>query len=125
VTRGSATSTVARGRDYEAVAERYLQERGLTSVARNFRLRGGEIDLVMRDRDTLVFVEVRYRARDALVSPLETITPAKQQRIVRTASAFLQRHPKLASLPCRFDALGLVGTDGNLRFDWIKGAFSA
>lgn len=120
-----AHSTVARGRDYEAAAERYLQDRGLTTLARNFRLKCGEIDLVMRDRDTVVFVEVRYRAAGALVSPLETITPRKQQRLLRTANAFLQARPALASLPCRFDALGLAGSGDALRIDWIKGAFSA
>lgn len=119
------TSTVARGRDYEAAAERYLQRQGLDTVARNFRLRIGEIDLIMRERETLVFVEVRYRASGALVAPLETITVPKQRRIVRTAAAFLQARPELASLPCRFDALGLEGTDAALRFDWIKNAFSA
>ena len=124
MTRGP-TSTVARGRDYEAAAERYLQRQGLATIARNFRLKCGEIDLVMRDRDTLVFVEVRYRAQGALVSPLETITPRKQPRIVRTATAFLQCRPALASLPCRFDALGLEGSGEALRIDWIKGAFSA
>ena len=124
MTRGRA-STVARGRDYEAAAERYLSAQGLQCLVRNFRLRGGEIDLVMRDRGTLVFVEVRYRAPGARVSPLETITRAKQQRIVRTASAFLQARPALAALSCRFDALGIDGTDDALRFDWIKGAFSA
>lgn len=124
MTRGLG-SNVARGRGYEAAAERYLHARGLTTVARNFRLRGGEIDLVMRDRDTLIFVEVRYRAHGALVSPLETITPAKQQRIVRTAAAFLQARPALASLPCRFDALALEGRGDGLRVDWIRGAFSA
>ncbi len=124
MTRGP-TSTVARGRDYEAAAERYLRGQGLATLTRNFRLKCGEIDLIMRERDTLVFVEVRYRAAGALVSPLETITARKQQRIVRTASAFLQRRPALASLPCRFDALGLEGSVDALRFDWIKGAFSA
>lgn len=124
MTRG-LTSSVARGRGYEAAAERYLHEQGLMTVARNFRLRGGEIDLVMRDRDTLIFVEVRYRAQGALVSPLETITRAKQRRIVRTASAFLQARPALASLPCRFDALALEGSGNGLHIDWIRGAFSA
>ena len=119
------TSTVARGREYEAAAERYLRARGLSTVARNFRCRAGEIDLVMREGATLVFVEVRFRARGALVSPLETITVAKQQRIARTAAAFLQNHPSLATAPCRFDALALDGGDETLRFDWIKGAFSA
>lgn len=124
MTRG-VTSTVARGRAVEVAAERWLQAQGLRTVARNFRIRGGEIDLVMRDGDTLVFVEVRFRARGALVSPLETITPAKQQRIARTAAAFLQARPAHAALPCRFDALAVDGHDDALCFDWIKGAFSA
>ncbi len=119
------TNSVARGRDYETAAERYLLEHGLSSVARNFKRRCGEVDLVMRDGDTLVFVEVRYRARGGLVTALETITESKQRRLLQTAAAFLQLHPALAALPCRFDALGLDGSGRNLRFDWIKGAFSA
>lgn len=120
-----ATSTVARGREIEEAAERWLQARGLRTVARNFRRPGGEIDLVMQDGDTVVFVEVRFRARGSLVSPLETITASKQQRIVRTASAFLQAHPRHAALPCRFDALAVDGHADALHFGWIKGAFSA
>lgn len=119
------TSTVARGREYEAAAERYLQHQGLRTVTRNFRSPGGEIDLVMRDGGSLVFVEVRFRAQGALVSPLETITAKKQQRIVRTAAAFLQQQPASAALPCRFDALAVEAAGRELRFDWIKGAFSA
>lgn len=120
-----ATSTVARGRAVEVAAERWLQARGLRTIERNFRRPGGEIDLVMQDGTSLVFVEVRFRARGSLVSPLETITPTKQQRIVRTAGAFLQAHPRYAALPCRFDALAVDGHADALRFDWIKGAFSA
>lgn len=119
------TSTVARGREYEAAAERYLQRQGLRTVSRNFRARGGEIDLVMRDGDSLVFVEVRFRAHGGLVSPLETITASKQQRIARTAAAFLQSQPACAALPCRFDALAIEDAGSELHFDWIKGAFSA
>lgn len=124
VNRG-VTSTVARGREYEAAAERYLQRQGLRTVTRNFRSRGGEIDLVMRDGTSLVFVEVRFRTQGALVSPLETITATKQRRIARTAAAFLQSQPACASLPCRFDALAIEDAGDELRFDWIKGAFSA
>jgi putative endonuclease len=121
---GSA-STVARGQAYEEAAEAYLLKQGLQRVARNYRCRGGEIDLIMRDRDTLAFVEVRYRASGSLVSPLETITPAKQRRIVRTAMMYLQTHRDLASRPCRFDAVAIVGDGDAQRIDWIKDAFSA
>jgi putative endonuclease len=124
VTAGN-TSTVARGRRYEEAAEHFLLDQGLRTLAKNFRCRAGEIDLVMSDRGTLAFVEVRYRARGALVSPLETITPAKQRRIATTAAAFLQTHPEFATKPCRFDAIAIEGDGDALLFDWIKDAFSA
>jgi putative endonuclease len=124
VTTGNA-STVARGRRYEEAAERFLLGKGLRTVAKNFSCRAGEIDLVMNDRGTLAFVEVRYRARGALVAPLETITPAKQRRIATTAAAFLQKHAEFATRPCRFDAIAVDGDLDGLRFDWIKDAFSA
>ena len=123
--RTGDASAVARGQAYEDAAEAYLLRQGLQRIARNYRCRGGEIDLIMRDRDTLAFIEVRYRASGSLVSPLETITVTKQRRIVRTAMRFLQAHRDLASRPCRFDALAIVGESGALRFDWIKDAFSA
>jgi len=118
-------STVARGRRFEEAAERFLQQQGLKTVTKNFRCKVGEIDLVMNDRGTLAFVEVRYRARGGLVAPFETITHAKQQRIVLTAAAFLQARPTLAAHPCRFDAIAVDGREDALCFDWIKDAFSA
>jgi len=124
MTTGSA-STVARGQAYENAAELYLLKQGLKKIARNYRCRGGEIDLIMQDRDTLAFIEVRYRASGSLVSPLETITPTKQRRIVRTAMVFLQAHAEFASRPCRFDAIAIEGKQDALRIDWIKDAFSA
>ncbi len=123
--RTGSASTVARGQACEDAAETYLLKQGLKRVARNYRCRGGEIDLIMRDRDTLAFIEVRYRASGSLVSPFETITHAKQRRIVRTAMMFLQAHPEFASRPCRFDAVAIVGEHDALRIDWIKDAFSA
>jgi len=123
--RTGEASTVARGQAYEDAAENFLLKQGLKRVARNYRCRGGEIDLIMRDRETLAFIEVRYRASGSLVPPLETITPTKQRRIVRTATMYLQAHRELASLPCRFDAVAVVGERNALRFDWIKDAFSA
>ena len=119
------SSNVARGHSFEQAAEHFLQARGLVSIARNFRCRLGEIDLVMREGDTLAFVEVRYRASGARVSPLETITAAKQRRIVLTAQYFLQKYPQYWQHPCRFDAVAVQGAPSSPRIDWIKGAFSA
>lgn len=122
---GGKPGNLARGLAVEGAVERFLQARGLRTVARNFRCRGGEIDLVMREGETLAFVEVRYRANGARVAPLESITAGKQRRIVLTAQHFLQRYPEHAQAPCRFDAVAVEGTPDAPRIDWIKGAFSA
>ena len=89
-------------------------------VARGPRSRGGEIDLILRNRDgTLVFVEVRCRARNSHGGAAASIGAAKQQRIVFAARHYLQG---LISLPpCRFD---VVAIDGE-RIDWLRGAFDA
>lgn len=118
-------STRDDGARYERLAEDYLQRSGLQIVARNFTCRMGEIDRVMMDLGTLVFVEVRYRADPGFVSPLASITPTKQRRLVRTAQFYLQRNPRFAGMPCRFDAVGITGSLEAPRFNWIKSAFSA
>ncbi|HEY9037025.1 MAG TPA: YraN family protein [Pseudomonadales bacterium] len=114
------------GQAAEQQAERYLHEKGLRSVQRNFHARGGEIDLVMRDADTLVFVEVRFRKNNTHGTPLETVTAHKQARIRRAASYFLQSHPAMAELPCRFDVIGIEpdAQTGRVTISWIQDAFS-
>lgn len=114
-------STVARGREYEARAERWLLSQGMETLARNFRAKGGELDLIMRDGTAVVFVEVRYRAGAARGGALESVTLAKQRRIAQTAAVWLQRHASHAGRPCRFD---VVGIEGN-HLVWIKDAFPA
>ncbi|UHD18906.1 YraN family protein [Thiocapsa bogorovii] len=97
----------------------YLKRRHLQPIARNHRCRFGEIDLVMRDGETLVFVEVRYRRSDRFGSPAETVDRRKQQRLTAAASHYLQAHPTV--LPCRFDVVAVSGGD---RIEWIKNAFA-
>lgn len=81
---------------------------GYTVVERNFRCRFGEIDIIARDGDALVFVEVRTRSHSSRGSALETVTPAKQRRIARVAGHYLAvRRPSLSS--CRFDVVGITG----------------
>jgi putative endonuclease len=107
---------VNRGAAAEALAAEFLAMRGLTIVARNYRCRGGEIDLIARDREMLVFIEVRLRSGAAFGGAAASITPAKRLRLKRAAGHYL------AALghepPCRFDAILLDALDSN-RIEWL------
>lgn len=109
----------AIGQDKERLAERFLTQRGLELRARNHRCRFGEIDLVMTDGDTLVFVEVRYRKSARFGSAAETVDARKRQRLVKAARHYLQRNPTM--LPCRFDVVAIDGPD---HINWIPHAFA-
>jgi len=112
------------GARFEKSAESFLRAQGIEPLQRNYRCRAGEIDLIMIDGDTIVFVEVRYRASTNFGDPLETITRAKQRKIARAASDFLAREPRYRNHPCRFDAIGITGAGRNVEYNWIKDAFS-
>lgn len=112
-----------RGNKAEKTAEKYLLSQGLRALSRNYRCRAGEIDLLMRDAETLVFVEVRYRSNPAFGTAAESITAHKIQRIRRTAEHFLQAHRKLAYLYARFDVVAISGRSGKQDILWIKDAF--
>jgi putative endonuclease len=118
-------NSIAKGSEYEREAERFLTARGLRPVTRNFRCRLGEIDLIMEDGETLVFVEVRYRQSVRFGSPLESVTDRKRERVIRAAQYYLAGAGTYRDRPCRFDALGITGNARPLRIDWIKDAFSA
>lgn len=98
----------------------YLRAAGLELIQRNYRCRRGEIDLIMRDADTVVLVEVRQRSRSDFGTAAESVTVHKQRRLLATARHWLVSHPQHASGPLRFD---VVGIDGNGRLDWIANAF--
>lgn len=114
----------AIGANFEQATESYLRGHGLETLCRNYRCRRGEIDLVMRDRDFIVFVEVRYRANAEFGDPLETITASKQRRIIAAATHYLAGEPRYKHSPCRFDAVGVTGTGSSIEYDWIRDAFS-
>lgn len=118
---------IATGREAEECAYRFLKLQGLHLVARNFRCRTGEIDLIMRHDRQLVFVEVRYRNSDMFGSAAESVDARKQARLIRCAEYFLQRSRSLATLPARFDVVTLApsGNRGKLRANWIRNAFDA
>ncbi len=113
----------ARGARHEALAEQHLVAHGLVPLLRNFRARLGELDLVMRERDTLVVVEVRSRAPTRYGAAAETIGPAKRARIVRATQVLLAARPELARLPVRFDVVAFDGDADPPQ--WIKAAFDA
>lgn len=114
------------GDGYETRAADWLCQRGLTVLARNFRTRAGEIDIVARDGASLVFVEVRARSHPRFAGAAASVTRRKQRRIVRAAQSYLQRHPGLAALPCRFDVIAFEpGSDPGAPPRWLRGAFHA
>lgn len=118
-------NTKTIGAEWESQAEAWLQQRGLTTVQRNFNCRRGELDLIMRDQESLVFVEVRFRKNTHFGSAAESVTTKKQQRLIVAAEFFLQKNPTLAELPCRFDVIAIeINNNTNAaEYHWIKNAF--
>lgn len=111
------------GRLAEDLAARFLEKRGLDVVARNFRCRGGEIDLICRDGKALVFVEVRLRRNADYGGAGASITATKQRRIILAAKHYLVLHAK-TECDCRFDCVLLAERAENT-IDWIRDAFAA
>ena len=109
-------STKEKGQEGERLAARFLEEQGFRILDRNYRNRLGEIDIVAEDRGVLVFVEVRTLKAYAGHSPEETIQWKKQQRVSRTAQAYIQ-HKRLEDRPARFDVVSVTldGAGSTLR----------
>ncbi|MDX9706136.1 MAG: YraN family protein [Azospira sp.] len=105
----------------ETLAARFLTARGLSVLARNYRVRGGEIDLVCADHGTLVFVEVRLRRRGDFGGAAASVTAAKRRRLVLAARHYLARTHR-PEAPCRFDCVLLSGLNA-ADIDWVRNAF--
>jgi putative endonuclease len=119
-TKPSQLSNTQRiGDAAEERALQFLKTQGLTLLQRNFRCRGGEIDLIMQEQATLVFVEVRQRSSRSHGGALASVTPAKQKRLLIAAQLYLQRYQSVPA--CRFD---VVAYDG-LQRQWVKNAIEA
>ena len=112
-------TTRAIGKEYEDLACAYLKEKGYIIADRNFTMRGGELDIIAKQKSRVVFVEVRYRADDAHGSPLETVTAHKQRRICRTAQYYLLRHGYGEDVDVRFDVIAVTGE----KIEHIENAF--
>lgn len=122
---GSGTRPTDRGREAEERACRHLTAAGLRLLERNFNTRRGEIDLIMREGATLVFVEVRYRRSNRFGGGAESVDRRKMSRILAAARHYLQRHPGAADRPCRFDVVAIGPGDDNGGIDWIRDAFGS
>ena len=120
------TRRQASGAEAEAAAERFLTGKGLHTVARNYQCRSGEIDLVMLDcsepdEEVLVFVEVRFRPHDAMVSAVETVDERKQRKLIQAARHFLMTRTEFEEHPCRFDVIGVECLEDEP--NWVANAF--
>ena len=113
------------GQQAEQIALGYLSTRGMQLVTRNYRVKQGEIDLILRDQQTLVFTEVRYRKTIRFVTPEETVNFTKQQKIITTAQCFLSQYTRSYDY-LRFDVVTIIGDlKHNPEIQWIESAFEA
>ncbi|MDH5784674.1 MAG: YraN family protein [Chromatiales bacterium] len=115
----SGNTSRDQGELAEKQARKYLEQQGLRYVANNVRGRFGELDLIMRHGETLVFVEVRYRRSGRFGGALASVDRNKQRKLITTALGYLQQHPHDG--PCRFDVVAIgEGADG---IEWLQNAF--
>ena len=119
-------SSAQSGKDAELHALDYLQQQGLRLLAQNWLCKRGELDLVMLDGDTVVFVEVRYRQHAQWGGALASIDERKRQKLVLAAQFFLQKEHRWADRPCRFDVVAMESTpSGTADLTWLKNAFDS
>ena len=115
-----------RGKHFEALATNWLKARGARVIKQNYACRAGEIDLIALEGNCLVFVEVRYRGNPRFSSAAASVDRRKQLKLIRAAQYFVQRNPRWAKKPCRFDVIAFEprqsGDDIAVR--WIRAAFT-
>lgn len=111
-----------QGNAAERLAERWLVGQGLKPVARQLKCRFGELDLVMRQRQSLVLLEVKYRRQDINAAML-SVTPAKQRRLSKAARWLYSQHPEWQALAWRFDVLAVAGDLEQPQIKWVPAAF--
>jgi putative endonuclease len=115
-------SKQALGREGERLAELFLKQKGYKLVERNYRCRGGEVDLIVLDRRIIVFVEVKTRTDHEFGSPLEAVAPRKQRRMILAAQLFLHQK-KLHERDARFDVVGISWPGAEPVVEHIQNAF--
>ena len=123
--RRASVTTRDIGSRWEDAVLAHMQRAGLKTIARNFTCRYGEIDLIMRDRDQIAFIEVRYRGDDMHGDGTVSVGAGKRAKLARAAAVYLQQNPMLAAMTCRFDVVGCSGTPVSPVFEWTRAAFDA
>ena len=118
-------NTRAVGSHGEKIALDYLVEHGLVLVEQNVSSRYGEIDIIMRDEQEWVFVEVRLRQSQAFGGGLESVTRNKQRKLIKTAEFYMQKHHKTHFESCRFDIIEIGGPLNKPQLNWVQDAFWA
>lgn len=119
-------TTVTIGARAETTARKFLENNHLTFVARNYTVKGGEIDLIMRDQQYLVFIEVKLRSNPSHGQPIELVPKAKQARIIHAAKLYLLKQQIYYTERCRFDVIGISEAKNQSqqqKISWIKDAF--
>lgn len=115
----SLTSRKKQGNKAEELALHFLKKKGLKLLEKNFSTRAGEVDLIMQDDDTVVFIEVRYRKNTNFGGAAASVTPKKQLRVIKAALAYQQKNTSQSSM--RFDVVAIEGDNEEL--NWIQSAF--
>lgn len=118
-------STTKTGKLIEEIAANFLLENGLLIIDRNFTSKIGEIDIIAKDIDTLVFVEIRYKREIYHGEPAATVNRTKQRKIINTAKLYLQKYDLYDKVDCRFDVIGITGEIELPEITWFKDAFWA
>jgi len=119
------TNAQITGKSSEQIALCHLSQQGVQLITKNYRCKLGEIDLIMRDKINLLFIEVRSKRASEYGSGAATITKNKQRKLILTASYFLMHHPQLQALPARFDVVDIFLEEKSHKLQWIPAAFTA
>lgn len=112
-----------KGLYYEKLALKHLKKQGLTLLHKNYHCRLGEIDLVLRDVDYIVFTEVRYRENTDFGNGLDSVTQIKQQKLIKTAQHYLLHHSLYEKIAARFDVVSISLSQGKPELVWVKNVF--
>ncbi|MGX5202602.1 YraN family protein [Aliikangiella sp. IMCC44632] len=112
------------GSQIEVRARQFLEREGCIIIETNFNCKLGEIDLIAKHRETLVFVEVRYRNSHRYGGATLSVDKRKQSKLIKTASFYLQQKKLTNKIACRFDVIAITGELNQLEFNWIENAFN-
>ena len=125
ITNKSKAVATELGKLAETKALEYLKRNGLEPVTMNYNSPCGEIDIIMHDKNFIVFIEVKFRKNNNFINPLEAIDRQKCDKIIATSQYFLQKNHKISKMMSRFDVVIITGNINNPNIEWIKNAFQA